>query len=414
MKHDKIIVAQGCEYSSDTKSTGINNNQIVVGGSGSGKTMSITEPCLLHTNNRNLIVTVTKKRIVSKYVPLLKKKGYNVNILDFTDFKNSTIGFDPLRFVDTPEEIAFLARSLVMANPNKQDSKADPYWDEASISLISALIGAARWQKSNATFADVVKLFNGLRINYSQSNIHTNYDHLFARLNRDEPENPAFMHWESFCHLPGRTAACVMSALSVCMTSLFSQNILGVFNTQDQIDIAKLAEKKNVLFVVTSPVNLSLASLVSVFYSTLLKELFEYAESRESGTLPRDMHIICDDFATGAPIPDFAQYISIIREKGLSVTVLCQSESQLSAMYGSTQATTIINNCDTYVFTGSMDIATARSIGDRMNIPADEALALPIGTFFVFRRGERAKKALRYAILEDPKYIELTEDDRCA
>lgn len=414
MRYDKIIVAQGCEYSSDTKSTGINNNQIIVGGSGSGKTMSITEPCLLHTNNRNLIVTVTKKRIISKYLPLLKKKGYNVNILDFTDFNNSTIGFDPLRFVDTPEEIAFLARSLVMANPNKHDSKADPYWDEASISLISALIGAARWQKSTATFADVVKLFNGLRINYSQSNIHTNYDHLFARLNRDEPENPAFMHWESFCHLPGRTAACVMSALSVCMTTLFSQNILGVFNMQEQLDIAKLAEKKNVLFVVTSPVNLSLASLVSVFYSTLLKELFEYAESRESGTLPRDMHIICDDFATGAPIPDFAQYISIIREKGLSVTVLCQSESQLSAMYGSTQATTIINNCDTYVFTGSMDIATARSIGDRMNIPADEALALPIGTFFVFRRGERAKKALRYAILEDPKYIELTEDDRCA
>jgi type IV secretory pathway TraG/TraD family ATPase VirD4 len=117
--------------------------------------------------------------------------------------------------------------------------------------------------------------------------------------------------------------------------------------------------------------------------------------------------MICDDFATGAPIPDFAKYISIIREKELSVTILCQSESQLESMYSPAESVTIINNCDTYIFTGGMDLKTAQSVSLRMNLPVDEVLALPVGQFVVFRRGQMPIQCQRYPILEDPVYLQL-------
>ena len=79
---DKLIAAKGCVYSSDCAQTGLNNNRIIVGGSGSGKTMSITEPCLLHSHNRNLIVTVTKSRVIHQYAPLLRSRGYRVEVLE--------------------------------------------------------------------------------------------------------------------------------------------------------------------------------------------------------------------------------------------------------------------------------------------------------------------------------------------
>ena len=168
MMRDRIILAQGCTYSSDTAKTGLNNNQIIVGGSGSGKTMSITEPCLLHTHDRNLIVTATKSRIVWKYKPLLEQRGYRVEILDFSDLRNCTVGYDPLRFVRSQEDVTFLARSMVMADPRKKgNNHVDPYWDESAISLLSAFIGLTqqRFGGIGVSFADVIEEYRRLRVN---------------------------------------------------------------------------------------------------------------------------------------------------------------------------------------------------------------------------------------------------------
>lgn len=404
MDFDITTLANGCQYSTDSKKTGINNNQIIVGGSGSGKTMSITEPCLLNTFQRNLIVTVTKPRIIGKYKTLLESRGYEVNILNFNAPEKSDLSFDPLYFIRTDQDITNLARSIVMANDKKrQQTSADPYWDETSISLLTALIAAALIRNPGASFAEVLGLFRSLKITYGD-NIRTNYDDFFEGMLSSPREKFAVMNWRSFSNLPSKTASCVMSNLTTTLGHLFGSELMSMFRMPNKLDFKEQAQKKSVLFVVSSPVNSGLNSFVSLFYATAMKELFEFAETQPDGTLPYATHLVCDDFATGAPMPQFDQYISIIREKGLSVTLLCQSESQLENLYGKAGATTVINNCDTYVYTGSMDITTARNVSVRLNRPVDEVLTFPLETFAVFRRGQRPIVAKRYPILLDPVY----------
>ena len=177
--HDTVILAKGCVYSSDCSHTGINNNQIIVGGSGSGKTMSITEPCLLNAVNRNLIVTVTKPRILSKYEHLLRGRGYRLERMDFAVPEKSTVAFDPMCFIREDGDITFLARNIVMADPKKSGKTvADPYWDNAAISLLSALIAGALLRNPGAGFLDVLNLFRGLDVTYGDT-ISTNYDFFF-------------------------------------------------------------------------------------------------------------------------------------------------------------------------------------------------------------------------------------------
>jgi hypothetical protein len=142
----------------------------------------------------------------------------------------------------------------------------------------------------------------------------------------------------------------------------------------------------------------------------MFKELFEYAESRSDldYQLPIETHIICDDFATGQ-ILNFSNYISIFREKKISVTLLIQSESQLASLYGYDDATTIRNNCDTYVYFGSCDLNTAKNISERLNVPLDEILYMPLAKVVIFRRGSKPIIANRYSIKKNRLYQKITK-----
>ena len=70
MKNDVMILGQNAVYSCDTNSTGLNNNVLVVAGTGCGKTMSIMEARLLTTTESSLVVTCTKRQLVDKYTIL--------------------------------------------------------------------------------------------------------------------------------------------------------------------------------------------------------------------------------------------------------------------------------------------------------------------------------------------------------
>lgn len=109
-----------------------------------------------------------------------------------------------------------------------------------------------------------------------------------------------------------------------------------------------------------------------------------------------------------APVNMFEQYVSIFREKGLSATILIQSESQLSSLYGDDKATTIMNNMDTIVFLGSMDLATGKRISMRANCPLEDILYMPVGEEIIFRRGMKPIFTKRYNIFENDMYKQIT------
>lgn len=407
---DRLILGDGenCIFSSDPKETGLNNNILVIGASGSGKTISILEPRILESFSKSLIATVTKRRIVNKYGVVMRKRGYEVWDLNFVHPGEGNCGYDPLMHISSHNDITFLARSIVMANPQKAKSNADPYWDSGATSLLAAEISYILMTEDNPTFADVLDFHSKLTFEERNGVIATNYDRAFERLAEKDPLCFAVGCWKSFKQLPARTAGCIFSALNTTIDSVFTPELKKIFRMKRMVDFETLATKKTVLFVTTSPVNSSLNSFISTFYGTAFKDLFEFAEERADGRLPIPVDVLCDDFATGCPIHRFEQYISIFREKGLSATILIQSESQLISLYGEDRATTIINNMDTIVYLGSMDLETGRNISMRANRPLEDILYLPIGSEIIFRRGMKPIFTKRYNIFQNEMYKRVT------
>ena len=410
MEKERVILGENCCYSSDSNETGLNNNVIVCGGSGSGKTMSIAEPRLIETKTSSLIATVSKRRIVNKYIPLFKKRGYEILDLNFVNPLESTCAYDPLEYVESYADITFLAKSIVKADQQKDNSIADPYWDEAATSLLSAEIAYTLMTKDNATFADVLKLHESIVLDEVGGMLKTSLDAKFEYIASKNPTCFAVSCWKSFKTLPIKTASCVYGTLNTTIDTIFSPEIREMMATKKKVDFEQMATKKTILFVTTSAVNPALHSLVNMFYAQAFKQLFEYAESRLDGVLPIPVHVLCDDFATGSRILNFPELISIFREKRISVTLLIQSESQLEQMYGTSNATTIINNCDSYVYLGGMDLRTAQNISWRLNAPLDEVLYMPIGQEVLFRRGQRPVITRRYDIEKNDVYQKVTAD----
>lgn len=409
MNRDRMILGENVIYSTDCEKTGLNNNVIVCGSSGCGKTMSISEPRFLETFHSSMIATVAKRRIVEKYKPVFEQRGYVVEDLNFIRPMESNVAYDPLQYIRSYSDITFLAESIVKANPRKDRSNADPYWDEAAISLLSAEIAYILMTKENATFADVLDLHDGMDFRENGGQIVTTLDRKFERIAEKDPGCFAVSCWKSFHQLPMKTASCIFGTLNTTIDTIFSPELRKMISMEKKVDFEKLATQKTVLFVSTSAVNPSLNCFINMFYAQAFKSLFEYAESLPYGRLPLPVHVLCDDFATGSRILNFPEYISIFREKQISVTLLVQSESQLESMYGSEDATTIINNCDTYLYMGGMDLRTGRSICERLNVPLEDVLYMPIGQEYIFRRGQKPIVTSRYNITKNDQYRQITE-----
>lgn len=405
MSKEKMILGKDTVFSTDTTETQITNNVVCVGSSGSGKTTSVIIPKLLETAESSLVCSVSKRRIVDEFIPLFKKRGYKVIDINFAQPEKSALTFDPLQYITSEEDIAYLSSALVM-NERKANSKADPYWDTTSINLLNSLISMTLMTEENATMHDVLKNIDTLRIIGGCNNhIETNHDGVFNQICKVDPNGFCATNWMVFNQLDStKTASCILSSLQTMMTTIFTSGLRKQIATKSCVDIESIAKEKTVLFITTSPMNPVLNTIVDLFYGQIFKTLFETAMECPDYKLPFRVSMLFDDFGVGI-VKDFDQYTSIIREANMDYTILLQSETQLVERYNEFGAKTILNNTDSYVFLGCNDYDTARNVSLRANIPVEDVLSLPIGKQIIFRRGCKPIFTQRYPTFEDERYI---------
>lgn len=68
------ILADGVQVDNDTWATGLNNNDLIIGPSGGGKTRGYIMPNILQ-NAGSMVITDTKGRLLSELVPALEREG---------------------------------------------------------------------------------------------------------------------------------------------------------------------------------------------------------------------------------------------------------------------------------------------------------------------------------------------------
>jgi type IV secretory pathway TraG/TraD family ATPase VirD4 len=342
---------------------------------------------------------------------MFRARGYDVIDLDFAHPQNSTVGYDPLEYIHNDEDVVHTAKNLIEGTAGERKGpNVDPYWNDCGVSVIAAMIELLRLNEKSGgikpCLADVITLYRSMKTECKGGMMLTSLDPLFEKAEELYPNNQASMLWKTVYKLSEKTASCIFGVVNSAIDKMLSESIIDMTRKENRVNFRELGEKKIALFITTSPVNKSLMSFVNIMYADMFRELFEAAESNDDGRLSVPVHIICDDFACSGRIGNFDDYISIFRAAGISVTLLLQSETQLETMYGHGKATTIINNCDTYVYMGGMDIQTCSNISTKLNKPIHKIISMPLEQVVVFRRGSDPVVSRRYQTMDDPIYKE--------
>ena len=409
------ILAQGVCVSNDTFKTGHNNNDLIIGPTGSGKTRYYVKPNLLNASE-SLVVTDTKGSLYKEMGPALREAGYKVLLLDMTDPARS-IGYEPLDYVRYDEErdeynqedIATLANNLYGVD---QTLSREPYWDEAGKGLYRSLLSGVLEMtvKEDHNIRSVRKLFELVKANGKRGD-KSEYMRLMERLKDRDPDSYAASQYMSvIAESVETTSNCVRMMVGNKLAQLASREVEELLCRDERIDILQLVKEKTALFVTISDMDRSQDMLANLFYTQALQTLCHYADKEcEDHCLPIPVRFILDDFATNARIPDFDKMISVIRSRGIAVSIILQSQTQLELMYGVGAATTILNGCDTVLYLGGQDLSTAHYIGTRVNKPDFDVLTMPLDQAWLLQRGYKPRLVKRYDLTSHPRYHLLPE-----
>lgn len=389
------ILAEGKLMSNDTKKTGLNNNDLIIGTSGAGKTRSYVKPNILQCNE-SIIVADTKNSLYRETMPALRNAGYEVWLLDLTDMEHSPVGYNPLaaiRYNEANDEyneqdIAAIAMSLCPA-----ETKDDPFWDYATRLQMEALIAyvmeALPPQEQN--LQSVSKL---------QGVMHTDgFNTLFKELEATRKNSIAIRKWRLFANAQEaeKTNGCIRLMLGERLNPFVSRGAQKMMRQKIKVDFKKMGQQKTALFINISDMDRSQDKLVNILYTQALQTLVQYADKECKGNrLPVPVRLILDDFAANAVIPDFDKIISVIRSREIYVSIIIQSLTQLYSMYEMARAQTIVNNCDNLLYLGGQDVETAKYIGVKANRTPNTILNMPVGEAILFTRGQEPCNVQKY------------------
>lgn len=413
------ILAQDRLISNNTRTTKLNNNDLIIGPTGAGKTRSYVKPNLLQyalEGGCSLIIADTKGSLVEEVGPVMAAHGYKVINLDFINLMNNSVGYNPLDFVSydpaqkgySEQEILTISSALVPI-----ETKRDPFWEQSAQIFLSAFIGYAleTLPPEEHTLEAVVQLYRNLSQPVCAESKSTAGTILFQALGGKRPDSAAWQNYQMASKIvpSEKTFASIEMFLTNKLASLSLRGAKRLYNLEERINFQTLCREKTAVFLTISDTDRSMDKLVNLFYTQALDQLVKTANTSPGYRLPLPVRLILDDFAANVTIPDFDKTIAVIRSREISVSLIIQDINQLYSLYGVPRGNTIINNCDSQLYLGGQDVDTAQFISTKANKTKDTILNMPLDDAWLFVRGSVPAQVRKYDLTAHPLYGELPE-----
>ena len=134
-----MLLTESERISIDTRKTLRNNNILVVGGSGSGKTRFFVKPNLmqLHTS---YVITDPKGTLLPECGKMLLDADYNLKYFNTIDFSKS-MHYNPFEYIRKQKDILKLVNTIILNTSGEGEKCKEDFWIKAERLLYQALVG---------------------------------------------------------------------------------------------------------------------------------------------------------------------------------------------------------------------------------------------------------------------------------
>ena len=362
-KQDGIPCARDFYVPIDSDETA-NLNEIMIGGSGAGKTFRKIKPDLLQMFG-SYVVTDPSGELFRDTYRMFISNHYKVKVLNLTNIKYSN-SYNPFAYVHDEQDVLEMA-TLFMQNSAGEGEKEDFFTGSALELLTCVCLYLFHMDHEIKSFGRVIRLVNS--ISYLNGKINQKCELAKCMANYaavcNDPNASALVSWRGMQDLPQETMGSIAKTLSTRL-QLWSLSDVDTFMDKDEMEFDKIGFEKTIIFLIIPAAKKTYKVIANLFYSQLFSELMRVAEAQPTGRLKYLVSLEIDEFANIGKIPDFPETLAVIRKYNIRACIVLQGLSQLKAIYEKTWDS-IIGNCDIFTFLGSKDTETLKYMSEKLD-----------------------------------------------
>lgn len=339
-----------------------NLNEIVIGGSGAGKSFRKIKPDILQLNG-SYVITDPKGELYRDTAKMLKEQGYIVKVLNLVNIRYSN-SYNPFVYITNEDDVVNIA-SLIMKNTAGEGEKEDFFSGAALKLLIALMMYLYKSESEIKTFGRVIRLLNSIRYKNGSIDMSCELARCFNEHVSKYPYDVASTNWGGMQANAQETQSSINEVLSTRL-SLFATTGVDAITSTDEMNFDDIGKEKTAIFLIIPAARNTYKAISNIFYSQLFERLMRVAEEKYKGVLPLLVNFELDEFANIGEIPNFNEILSVVRSYNIRICIVLQGLAQLKAIYEKTYEA-IIGNCDIFTLLGSKDEDTLKYISDKLD-----------------------------------------------
>jgi len=361
-----IIFTQTEGLSLNTMQTGKNLNAVVIGGPGTGKTRLYVKPNILQAHS-SYVVTDPKGELLRDTGAFLQKEGYKIKVLNLVQREYSD-GYNPFDYMRDECDVVTSIQCLIDNTTPEEAKSYDPFWERAEKALLQALFFYVWYElpKKDQSVNAVLDLLRKGDVKEDDPTFESELDQIFAQLALEKPNHLAVKQYSVFKQSSGKTARSILISTGVRLAIFNIQDVANIM-AKDTLELDKLGDEKTALFVIISDAFVTYNFIAALMYTQLFETLYNKADTSPTGKLNLHVRCILDEFANIGFLPSIARVLGTMRGREISASIIVQNLSQIKATYKD-DFETIVGNCDSLLFLGSMDLFTLEYVSKALGV----------------------------------------------
>ena len=360
-------------FSKNMKVTKRNRNCTLIGRPGTGKSRYWLIPNILNSMAETIIVTDPKEEILKATGMSLKKKGYDIRVLNIKD-KWRSDHYNPLKYIRKLPKEAFLldldsdesrqdivqelmdeGRNIaeddvmnlintIMENTKSEtieSNTGDPFWEKAEMVFLQALFYYVifNYPIEERNFRKIMEL---IRKGEPDKEGNSELRNLFDEWESRDPNNIGIKQWKHFvvsAKSPKMMSTIIMTASA--RLAPFNLREVDEMTYNDTMELDRIGMPLNAdegehgrvaYFIISDPNSNAFNFLMNIMYSQIFTIIDQNAQAN-GGRLATPCNIYMDEFRQQGAINRFLEFWAYCRGLDCGITIILQSLSQLKKIY---------------------------------------------------------------------------------